>query len=536
MDAFTRLFEKIDASNRTNDKIKALRDYFQTAPDEDAIWAVALLSGHRIRRPVSPARLREWIGEITGYPSWLVETSYDRVGDLAETIALLYPDPANPPAPANSLNTVMNEEILPLREADPETQRAVVTAAWSRLDPPGRFIFNKLLTGGFRVGVQKSTVIKALAQTHSEDPRAIARLLTGNWQPTAAFYRQIRDASASQAPVLNPYVFALANPLEETTKEDPEPTLGPIDRWQVEWKWDGIRAQIVHRTEGVAVWSRGEELINDTFPEIRDLAAELPIGTVLDGEILVWDSDNERPMPFGDLQKRLGRKQVGKKTLADYRCIFMAYDLIESAAIERLAEPTTARRQQLESIVANLADSRLRISPLLSGLTWADLTNLVKTSRERQVEGFILKRKDAPYQSGRVRGAWWKWKIDPITIDAVLLYSQGGHGRRAGLQTDYTLAVRDGDDWIPFAKAYSGLSDTEIRRVDQWIKQHTTERFGPVRAVEPGLVFEIGFEAIRPSPRHRCGIAVRFPRILRWREDLTPKDADTLETLRSLLP
>lgn len=536
MQAFSRLFEQLDASNRTNDKIRALCEFFRTASDPDAAWAVALLSGHKIRRPVPPSRLREWIASITGYPLWLIETAYDRVGDLAETIALLHPAGTETPSADRSLAEVMQQEILPLREADPATQQAIVTAAWRRLDPPGRFVFNKLLTGGFRVGVQKSTVIKALAQTHGEDPRAIAQVLTGNWRPTPEFYRRIRCASSLQSPALNPYVFALAHPLNDSARPDPSAALGNRSRWQVEWKWDGIRAQVVHRKDGTAVWSRGEELIDDTFPEIRELAQNLPVGTVLDGEILVWDFASRRPRPFGDLQKRLGRKQVGPKLLADCPCIFMAYDLLESDGVPQIDQPTDVRRQHLMSVAARTDDPRLHASPVLPEAEWDALATGIHSSRERGVEGYVLKRRDAPYHSGRVRGAWWKWKIDPLTIDAVLLYAQGGHGRRAGLLTDYTLAVRKGEEWVPFAKAYSGLTDAEIRRVDQWIKQNTTERFGPVRAVRPELVFEIGFEAIRPSPRHRSGIAVRFPRILRWRTDLTPADADTLDSLRSLLP
>ncbi len=534
MEAFTRLFVALDQTNRTSEKVDILSDYFATIDDADGIWTVALLSGHRIRRPVSPTHLRLWIAEISQLPQWLVDTCYDRVGDLAETLALLHPTPPQthlPEAPRSSLAQWIEDRVLPLRNAPADRQREIVVQAWQELSSEARFLYNKLLTGAFRVGVQKKTVINALARAHRQDPRAIAQSLTGDWYPNPSLYQKIRYADRNSSHSLNPFPFCLAHPLGEEEKSKPGEKLGDLRDWLIEWKWDGIRAQLVRRWDGLALWSRGEEMLNESFPEILELASRLPHGTVLDGEILAWKED--LPLPFGDLQKRLGRKKVGKKILQDYPCRFLAYDLLESDGRPLVDAPTEHRRSLLEQLSSSTG---LPISPLLPVESWEAVRQNLEQSRARRVEGFMLKHRLAPYHAGRVKGGWWKWKVDPLSVDALLLYAQAGHGRRAGLYTDYTLAVRHEDQWVPFAKAYSGLDDKEIRRVDAWVRRHTTDRFGPVRAVEPGLVFEIGFEAIRSSSRHKCGLAVRFPRILRWREDLGPDDVDTLEDLRSFLP
>ena len=273
--------------------------------------------------------------------------------------------------------------------------------------------------------------------------------------------------------------------------------------------------------------------MTDKYPELAAAAARLPDGTVLDGEILPWR--NSRPLPFGELQRRIGRKSVGRKILQEVPVAFLAYDLLEHEGRDQRGQALARRRQKLEALLDHRADDRLLLSPVLAAPDWTALATQHGESRQRGVEGFILKRHDSRYGVGRRRGDWWKWKVDPLTADAVLIYAQRGHGRRAGLYTDYTFAVRQGDGLVPFAKAYSGLSDAEIQEVDRFIQRNTRERFGPVRAVRPALVFEIAFEGIRASTRHKSGVAVRFPRILRWRRDKTIEDADTLETLKALL-
>jgi DNA ligase-1 len=309
--------------------------------------------------------------------------------------------------------------------------------------------------------------------------------------------------------------------------------LGPLDHWQVEWKWDGIRGQVIKRSHQVFIWSRGEELVSEKYPELADAATQLLDGTVLDGEILPWKDD--RPLPFSQLQRRIGRKTVGKTLLKEVPTAFLAYDILESNGVDQRQQPLSQRRNLLAQTLLNFPNNRFILSPLVTAHTWHDLEILHGESRRRGVEGFMLKRWDSIYQVGRRRGDWWKWKIDPLTADAVLIYAQRGHGKRAGLYTDYTFAVYQGDSLVPFAKAYSGLSDKEIREVDRFIQRNTLERFGPVRSVRPELVFEIAFEGIQESSRHKSGLAVRFPRISRWRRDKKIEEIDTIERLKTLL-
>jgi DNA ligase-1 len=396
------------------------------------------------------------------------------------------------------------------------------------MDAAQRFVWNKLITGGFRVGVSRRLVVRALARFSGLDTAVIAHRLMGDWPATAANFQRLLAADTRDADISRPYPFYLAHPLET-----PPADLGPLADWQVEWKWDGIRGQIIRRRGQIFIWSRGEELVTDKYPEVAEAAARLPDGTVLDGEILPWRDG--RPLPFGALQRRIGRKTVGAKLRRDVPVAFMAYDLLEADGRDRRDEALYRRRYRLEALVNGPPDARLVLSVAVTAADWADLAVRHRESRRRGVEGFLLKRRDSRYGVGRRRGDWWKWKVDPFTVDAVLIYAQRGHGRRAGLYTDYTFAVRQGEQLVPFAKAYSGLSDAEIRAVDRFIQQNTRERFGPVRAVRPELVFEIAFEGLRPSTRHKSGVAVRFPRILRWRRDKQRGEADTLETLKALL-
>jgi DNA ligase-1 len=526
MEAFAELFRRLDETTRTNLKVDALKAYFGSVPPEDAVWAVSFLVGRKPRRVVPTRKLIEWAAEEAGVPEWLFEASYDVVGDLAETITLLLP--CTTTSSPRALHVWVEEYLLPLREMAPERRKRVVVRTWQEMDTTQRFVWNKLITGGFRVGVSGKLVARALAETSGIAPAVIAHRLMGRWRPTRDFYQGLLSTETGDADISRPYPFYLAYPLNA------EPaSLGDLGDWQVEWKWDGIRGQVVKRRGEIFVWSRGEELVGATYPEICRDAGQLPDGTVIDGEILAWRDD--RPLPFSELQRRIGRKTVARKLLDAVPACFLAYDLLELAGQDVRDRPLDWRRPHLEKMLAGHCTDQLRISPLVDAGSWDALGALREESRRHGVEGFMLKRRSSRYRVGRRRGDWWKWKVDPLTVDAVLIYAQRGHGRRSGLYTDYTFAVRDGDGLVPFAKAYSGLSDAEIRRVDRFIQRNTLERFGPVRSVKPELVFEIAFDGIQASRRHKSGVAVRFPRIARWREDKSVEDADTVERLQSLL-
>ena len=501
--------------------------YFSSADPADAAWAVHFLAGGRPKRLIGARKLAAWAMAEAGVPDWLFEESYDAVGDLAETISLLLPD-----APSGSdrpLHEWIEQRLLSLAGAGEDAQRDGVVAAWRELAGNERFVWNKLITGGFRVGVSSLLVVRALARTTGIDEPTIAHRLTGSWEPRPESFLALSATDVADADISRPYPFFLAHALDA----DPE-TLGAADDWQVEWKWDGIRAQLIRRRGQTFVWTRGEELVTDRYPEIAEAARLLADGTVLDGELLPWRDD--RPLPFAQLQRRIGRKTLGPKMLADVPVVLMCYDLLEIDGGDIRAEPMADRRRRLEELLARPAlRHRFTISPVVSGGDWDTVRRAHGEARELAAEGLMLKRRDAAYGVGRRRGPWWKWKVQPWTADAVMVYAQAGHGRRASLHTDYTFAVWDDGRLVPFAKAYSGLTDEEIRKLDAWIRRNTVEKFGPVRSVKPEQVFELAFEGIQLSPRHKSGIAVRFPRILRWRTDKRPEDADTIATLRSLM-
>ncbi|MFP4335948.1 MAG: ATP-dependent DNA ligase [Wenzhouxiangella sp.] len=526
MKAFAALFDRLDRTTATHAKLAALVDYFGSAAPADAAWAVRFLTGKRLKRLVNTTELREWTAQVTGLPGWLIEESYEQVGDLAETLHLLLP-PATVTAATPGLAELVETRIQPLKALDEGARCAAVTGLWQELDGSERFVFNKLLTGGFRVGVSKRLVTRALAEVARVDSTLIAHRLMGRWQPTAdAFQALIAPASDADFDSSTPYPFFLASPLE-----DGPDVLGDPADWQAEWKWDGIRAQLIRRGGQTYLWSRGEELLEGRFPEIEVAAESLPDGVVLDGEILAWRDG--QPLPFAVLQKRIGRRKPGPTTLARAPVAFLAYDCLEWQGNDVRAEPLADRVGHLNLVLTQapglLQSSRLEFP------SWTDLGTYRDEARARGVEGVMLKRLASPYRVGRTRGDWWKWKVEPHTFDGVLIYAQPGHGRRSGLFTDYTFAVHDGDELVPVAKAYSGLTQAEIDRLDRWIRNHTRERFGPVRSVEPVQVFELAFEGIQASARHKSGIALRFPRIHRWREDLAVADADRLEDLRRLL-
>jgi DNA ligase-1 len=538
MEAFARLYAELDATTSTHAKLAALKRYFAAADPADAAWATYFLAGGKPRQLVASKVLREVALASAGLPQWLFDECYLAVGDFAETVAHVLPPPVD--VSSASLVEWMDARVLPLRGMPPEAVAGRLRAYWAELDWSGRFLLLKLLSGQFRVGVARLSVTRALADAGGIDPKLVAQRLIGYTgiarAPTAADYRALIAPTEEAAGVVggHPYPFFLAHPLTQ-----PVETLGSVADWLVEWKFDGIRTQIVRRREATCLWSRGEELITDRFPELVRAGDALADGTVIDGEIVVMK--DERVAPFALLQTRIGRRSLSSKVLAAAPAVLLAFDLLEERGQDLRDLPQVERRRRLEALVERIGHDQLRLSPLLSEPSWQAYATLRDESRARSVEGFMLKHRDARYGTGRTKdaGIWWKWKIDPMTIDAVLVYAQRGHGRRASLYTDYTFAVWDAREGerrlMPFAKAYSGLTDAEIRAVDAVVRKTTIDKFGPVRNVTPTLVFELGFEGISRSPRHKSGIAVRFPRILRWRRDKAVDAADTIDTLQALL-
>lgn len=543
MKRFVALYLALDASTSTLAKVAALKRYLAEAPVRDAAWAVYLLAGGTPRRAVPTGELRALACEAAALPEWLFEAGYAATGDLAEAIAYVLPDPED--RLDEPLADWMEQRILPLRKAEAATRREAVLAAWRGLSADERFMFVKLVGGGFRVGVSKLLVQRALAEWSGRDAAGIAQRMMGytdiDTPPTAERFQALLADDNGGARGGQPYPFFLAHPLPG----EPAASLGERSDWLAEWKYDGIRAQVVKRDGQVWIWSRGEELVTERFPEVALEAATWPDGTVVDGELLAWRHGDAQPAPFALLQKRIGRTKLSKTILAEAPVRLLAYDLLESEGVDRRDEPMRLRRARLEQL-------GITASPLLGETDWPGLAAARERSRERRVEGLMLKHREAPYGIGRTGNAWWKWKIAPLSVDAVLVYAQAGHGRRANLYTDYSFAVwsrapRDAAEaaaaldgtggelmLVPFAKAYSGLTDEEIKRVDRVIRQTTVEKFGPVRRVRPSMVFELGFEGIQASNRHKSGIAVRFPRMLRIREDKPLHEADTLDTLRAL--
>lgn len=561
MKAFAELYAELDATTSSNAKLSAMQSYFAQAAPQDAAWAVYFLSGGRPRQLVPVRVLRELAVEFSGLKPWLFEESYQAVGDLAETISLILPEASH--SSTDGLAAWIEDKLLPLRGESPQVLAQRLPALWAQLDRHSLMLCIKLITGSFRVGVSKLLVTRALASMAGLDSKRVAQRLVGytdlSNRPTAASYLKLIAAESSDEHAQRggqPYPFFLAHALSQPVEQF-EDLLGPASNWQVEWKWDGIRAQVVKREGRLWIWSRGEELVTERFPELDSLVHGLPDGTVIDGEIVAWKpaqsgtqdafnpQSNASPavQPFALLQQRIGRKTLDRKILEEVPVVILAYDLLEWAGDDWRNQPQDERRTQLEQVIATCNNPVLLVSPVLTGENWFDLARQRESSRRRGVEGMMLKARDALYGVGRTKdmGTWWKWKVDPFSVDAVLIYAQRGHGRRASLYSDYTFAVWDGPPdarertLVPFAKAYSGLTDEEMRQVDSIVRKTTVEKFGPVSSVRPSLVFELGFEGIALSKRHKSGIAVRFPRMLRWRQDKSVEEADNLATLQDLL-
>lgn len=528
MRRFAALIEQLDSTNKTNQKVAALTQYFLAAPKEDALWAVALLSHRRPSRPVTTTLMRAWAAELAQLPEWLFEESYHIVGDLAETIALLVQQEAKGTPP--SLSQCI-EEIIALKPKEEKEKKAYILNRWQSLNNFERFVFNKILTGGFRIGVSQKLMTRALSKAVDVDENVLAHRLMGQWSPQTTTFEELILNPNPEDQISQPYPFFLAYALEDGFQEKEA-----VENWHIEHKWDGMRAQLIVRKGKHFLWSRGEELITDKFPELDRLVDILPDGTVVDGELLPFK--NGVIGDFNALQKRIGRKTVSQKLQNDIPIVIMLYDILEWQGKDIRELPLSKRQHLLAGLYHQVKGTSvpLRISEVFQFSSWEKVAVERQKATKKRSEGLMLKHKNSPYEVGRKKGNWRKWKSDPKTIDAVLTYAMRGHGRRTNLYTDYTFALWEGENLVTFAKAYSGLTDAEIKKVDQFVKQNTLERFGPVRQVKAELVFEIAFEGIAPSPRHKSGIAVRFPRILRWRHDKKIADANRLEDLKQLLP
>jgi DNA ligase-1 len=559
MKRFAQLFDELDATTRTSEKVAALDRYFRDtlAHDDtriDAAWTLALLTGRRVKRAITSTHMRALASELSGTPPWMLSECHDAVGDLGETVALLLDNWAPPADLARrdgdlALHAVM-EELAAMVKMDDATRAATLTALWAPLSTRERLVLNKLLSTSFRVGASGKLAIRALAAATDVDEAILARRVAGEWRPTReAIDRIVAPVGDDDAlgNISRPFPFFLASQLDipeqpATAEKALDAALGERAEWLVEWKWDGVRAQLLRHGSGVSIWTRGDELVTDAYPELADAARDIPCSFALDGEVLAWDEQRERPLPFTLLQRRLNRKRVEHALFQDVPVVFMAYDLLSKDGEDLRERPIESRRAALEALLCQ-SPPALRLSPIVSleqSPAWDHLARLREESRDRFVEGLMLKRLGSVYQMGRKRGDWWKWKIDPHTIDAVLVYAQRGSGKRASLFTDYTFAAWSGDEpgageLVPFAKAYSGLTDEEIARVDAWVSRNTIDRHGPVRIVRPELVFELAFEGVQESDRHKSGVALRFPRMSRWRTDKKPADANTVADVRGIL-
>ncbi len=534
MQKFAQLIKTLDSTNKTSLKVAALTAYFEQAQDKDKVWTIAILSHRRPPRPVNTTLLRQWASELSNIPLWLFEESYHIVGDLAETIALVIPSAS---IQTDKSLTQFLEEMLALKAKSESEKKAYLFQNWKTMDYYERFVFTKLITGGFRIGVSQKLMTKALAKATQLDEDILAYKLMGNWDPnTISFQKLVLEENKSDY-LSKPFPFYLAYALEDAPNN-----LGEVENWLVEHKWDGIRSQVIIRNDELFVWSRGEELVTDKYPEFHSFIGEIPNGTVMDGEILPFPNGDIGT--FNDLQTRIGRKNISKALLKKTPVILKVYDILEWEGKDIRKLPFSERRRILEALVRPLAENTdlpIQLSETMKFSHWDELAQERERSREVKSEGLMLKHKDSPYLVGRKKGDWWKWKVDPLTIDAVLTYAMRGHGRRSNLFTDYTFALWDQNEngekeLVTFAKAYSGLTDAEFRKIDAWIKKNTLERFGPVRSVTPHQVFEIAFEGIAISKRHKSGVATRFPRILRWRKDKKIEEANTLVDLKSLIP
>ena len=525
MKLFSRLFHNLDSTTKANDRIDFLVAYFKEADPLDAIWSIWFLIGNRVKGVLKTSELRQFISEFSGIPLWLVEECNDCVGDLAETVSLLI-EKSSETRSEIALREIVERYLLSLAGMKIEQKRERLYEAWRLLGTENLLPFHKLITGGFRMGVSSGILYKALAKVGKVEPAIIAQRLSGEWHPDNSDMASIMNPSLNNSRICKPYPFCLAHPLQTR----PE-SLGSREDWQVEWKWDGIRAQLVIHQDKCMLWSRGGQIVGESFPEILEATKLISRDLCLDGEILAWGRDGLRS--FSHLQRRLGRKNPSVNIIKNLPVRFIAYDLLRLDKQDVRGKPLSFRRNKLELILEILPPNfPIGVSPLVEKHSWDALKYLREESRSRGVEGFMLKRKESSYETGRVKGGWYKWKIDPFLADMVVVSAQLGRGKRANLYSDYSLAVWNNEELVTVAKAYSGLSIKEIEEVDAFVRKNISGKFGPVRGVKPGLVFEIAFEGVSISNRHKSGIALRFPRIHRWRKDKNPEEIGTLDEIR----
>jgi len=526
MKNFVTLINAIEITNKTNAKIQALVDYLQKASEKDKLWLISIFTGKRPPRPVKSTLMKQWCQDVINLPEWLFLESYSTVGDLGETLALLLPEPTHK---IEKSLTAWMEDVIALKAKSEEEKKAYVLHAWSGLQMQERLIFNKLIGGSFRIGVSKKTLVNALAKLSGIDANQLMHSIIGNWDINTISFENLLQGEHINYDNSKPYPFCLAYTLEKELDD-----LGRPDEWQVEYKWDGIRGQVVKRNGEIYIWSRGEELVTSQFPEIESIMQQFEADFVMDGEILALKDNSV--LLFNDLQKRLNRKNISKKLLEDVPIGFYAYDLLEYNGEDLRTSPLEKRRNYLEKIFSSIElPAHLKLSQIIEFDDWEALRPVREEARAINSEGLMLKQKKSPYHVGRKKGDWWKWKVDPLTIDVVMIYAQKGSGRRSSKYTDYTFAVKKDDGLVTVAKAYSGLTDKEITEVSKWVNKNAIEKFGPVRTVKAELVFEIAFEGIALSNRHKSGVALRFPRIKRWRRDKTVDDIDTIASVKDLI-
>lgn len=525
MKHFAQLISSLESTNKTNAKIDAIVNYLENAPDNDKLWFLALFTGKRPKRPVNTNYLKQWALEITGLPEWLFVESYTSVGDLGETLSLILP------APEHHIEKTLSEwmgELLELKDKTEEEKKQYVLQSWNGLDYTERFIFNKLIGGSFRIGVSKKLLINALSKYSEIEQNQLMHSIMGKWNFDEVNFQDLIEGTNINPDNSKPYPFCLAYPLEKEIED-----LGEISDWQFEYKWDGIRGQLIKRNGEVFIWSRGEELVTPQFPELKETLENVEGDFVIDGEILAVK--NDEVLNFNELQKRLNRKNITKKMMEEIPVQVFAYDMLEFKGEDLREKPLSERRKMLEDLLVQNQNTKISLSQIIQAENYNDLKEIREKSREINSEGLMLKQKSSIYHSGRKKGDWWKWKVDPLTIDAVLVYAQKGSGRRSSYYTDYTFAVKNEDKLVTIAKAYSGLTDKEIMEVSRFVTKNSIEKFGPVRTVKPELVFEIAFEGIGFSSRHKSGVALRFPRIVRWRRDKTADEIDELEEVKKLI-
>lgn len=525
MKTFAQLITSLESTNKTNAKIDAMVHYLQTAPENDKLWFLALFTGKRPKRPVNTNLLKLWALEITQLPEWLFLESYSSVGDLGETLSLILPPPEN--EIDKSLSQWMSE-LIDLKDKTEEEKRVYVIESWNGLDYTERFIFNKLIGGSFRIGVSKKLLINALSKYSEIDSSQLMHSIMGKWNVEETNFEDLISGTNINPDNSKPYPFCLAYPIEKEIHE-----LGNPEDWQAEYKWDGIRGQLIKRNKEIFLWSRGEELVTPQFPELVSALENMEGDFVLDGEILAV-VDNQ-VLNFNELQKRLNRKTITAKMLKEIPVKSFVYDILEFNGEDLREKPLSERRAILEKLINENPHENIKLSEIIQFKNWEELTEIRSNSRENNSEGLMLKQKNSHYHSGRKKGDWWKWKVDALTIDAVLIYAQKGSGRRSGYYTDYTFAVKKEDQLVTIAKAYSGLTDKEIMEVSKFVTKNSLEKFGPVRTVKPELVFEIAFEGIGYSNRHKSGVALRFPRIVRWRRDKKVDEIDDIEEVKKLI-